>query len=229
MNHKVISNLLIPSSSPIRPISQRNSLPPFFLLLLFLFLSIGKNTAQDSLTTVIDTTSTLLETVSRKEKRKQKKKIKEGYPSPKRAIKLAIIPGMGQIYNKKYWKLPLVYGALGGVIYSIRFNTKNYKLTLQSLQSKTEVSTGIEPTVIDPFPNASVNAVTAQRNIFDKSRQLSWIGVFGFYLISAGDAFVDAHLKDFSVDDDISFKPVLETDFYNQPIIGIGLTINLSK
>lgn len=229
MNHKVISNLLLPFSFPSNAISHRNSLPQFLLFIVFFFICIEKNTAQDSLSTVIDTTSTLLKIESPKEKNKKKKAAKEEYPSPKRAIKLAIIPGMGQIYNKKYWKLPLVYGALGGVIYSINYNTKNYKLTLQSLQSKTEVATGIEPTVIDPFPNASVNAVTAQRNIFDKNRQLSWIGVFGFYLISAGDAFVDAHLKDFSVDDNISFKPVLDTDFYNQPIIGIGLTINLSK
>jgi len=148
---------------------------------------------------------------------------KEDYPSPKKAVILAIVPGMGQVYNKKFWKLPLVYGSLGGVIYAINYNTTNYNRTVQSLEAKA----GNIPVENDPFPSTPVNAVQARRNSFDKNRQLSWIGLIGFYLISAGDAFVDAHLKDFNVDDNISFKLNFEQSIYQQPVVGLGLSLTI--
>jgi len=162
---------------------------------------------------------------------------KDGYPSPKKAALIAVIPGMGQIYNKKYWKLPIVYGALGGVIYSINSNTKKYNEAVKSLTVKEEIATLLsdnmeiseELAMSDPFPNTPATAVTAGRNSADKNRQLSWIGVIAFYLMSAGDAFVDAHLKDFSVDEDISFRPIFETNYVNQPTIGVSIRIPLSK
>lgn len=162
---------------------------------------------------------------------------KDGYPSPKKAALIAVLPGMGQIYNKKYWKLPIVYGALGGVIYAIDLNTKNYNKAVKSLEVKTEIArlnsmgeeVSLELTQSDPFPNTPETAVTAGRNSADKNRQLSWIGVIAFYLMSAGDAFVDAHLKDFSVDDDISFRPMFETNYVNQATIGVSIRIPLSK
>ncbi|MEM1002618.1 MAG: DUF5683 domain-containing protein [Bacteroidota bacterium] len=161
----------------------------------------------------------------------------DDYPSPKKAALIAIIPGMGQIYNKKYWKLPIVYGALGGVIYSIRNNTNNYNNTVKSLAVKEEISMLMamgeeiseELANSDPLPDTPANAVTAQRNSFDKNRQLSWIGVVAFYLMSAGDALVDAHLKDFNVDDDISFRPTFETNYLHQPTVGLSIRIPLSK
>ena len=201
---------------------MNNKLLFIFIFFSFLFSNI---TAQDSLAIKNDIASKYLsKTDTTKKKKSLKNYFKKDYPSPKKAVLLAIIPGMGQIYTKKYWKLPLVYGALGGVIYSIGFNTRNYNRTLQSLEAKAN-----NTPELDPFPNTPENAVRSRRNSFDKNRQLSWIGLFGFYLISAGDAFVDAHLKTFNVDDDISFRPVLQTDFNNQPILGLGLTIIISK
>jgi len=150
---------------------------------------------------------------------------KENYPSPKKAITLAIIPGLGQIYNKKYWKLPLVYGALGGVVYSIDWNTKRYEVYRKAYDAKTNEKTIYE----DTLPRVPAAAVKSRRDSFDKNRQLSWIGLIGFYLISAGDAFVDAHLKDFNVDDDISFQPTIQTDRLQPTTIGISLKININK
>lgn len=160
----------------------------------------------------------------KKEKKSLKRFFKEGYPSPKKAAILAVVPGMGQIYNKKYWKLPLVYGALGGLIYAIRYNTNNYRQSVLSIAIKDNEVTGT-----DPFPSTPRNAVLAARNSFDKNRQLSWIGLIGFYLISAGDAMVDAHLKDFSVDDDISIGPILETNYAHQPVVGVGIRVAISR
>lgn len=183
--------------------------------------------AQDDLYNKIDSLPKItVDSTKTKRKGGIKSYFKQDYPSPKKAVLLAIVPGMGQIYNKKYWKLPLVYGALGGVIYSIRFNTGEYNTMVQSLAIRNGEIIGVEDPINSNVPD---NAIEAQRNSFDKNRQLSWIGLIGFYLISAGDAFVDAHLKDFNVDDDISFQPVFETGFNNQPVIGLGVRIPLGK
>lgn len=163
--------------------------------------------------------------VQSKKKKGLSNYFKKDYPSPKKAVTLAIIPGLGQIYNKKFWKLPLVYGLLGGVVYAIDFNTRNYNLAIQSIEAKS----GIIPVENDPFPSTPLSAVQARRNSFDKNRQLSWIGLIGFYLISAGDAFVDAHLKDFNVDDDISLRPTFQTGFNNQPTLGVSVVFHISN
>ena len=197
-----------------------------FLLILFLLAFFGELKAQDSLKTTIS-----YEKKATEERDSIKKRgflnnyFKEDYPSPKKAIILAIVPGMGQIYNKKYWKLPLVYGALGGVIYAINYNTRNYKRLRETYEAKTIPGSH----AIDYFPSIPESAIKARRNSFDKNRQLSWIGLFGFYLISAGDAFVDAHLKTFDIDDDISVRPVIHSTANGPPTLGLGLTIKLSQ
>ena len=56
-----------------------------------------------------------------------KVKLKEFKPDPNKALLYALVPGLGQIYNRKYWKLPLVYGAFMGCMYAITWNNKNYK------------------------------------------------------------------------------------------------------
>ncbi len=198
------------------------------LFLTMLLISLLDAKAQDDLYSKVDTLPIpISDTIKAKPKKAFKNFLKKDYPSPKKAVLLAIVPGMGQIYNKKYWKLPLVYGALGGVIYSIKHNTTEYKKLVLSLAIRNGTVTNME----DPFGGLNIpdNAIEAQRNSFDKNRQLSWIGLIGFYLISAGDAFVDAHLKDFNVDDDISFQPIFDTGFNNQPVIGVGIRIPLGK
>lgn len=207
------------------------------ILFIFLTLALALQ-AQDPIYSPIDSLpKNIAQADSTKSPKVKKSFFKDGYPSPKKAVLIAVIPGMGQIYNKKYWKLPIVYGALGGVIYSISNNAKNYNKAVTSLSVKAEIAAltldgqEVSQALIDsdPFPNSPANAVTSVRNSFDKNRQLSWIGVIAFYLMSAGDAFVDAHLKDFSVDDDISFRPMFETNYYNQPTVGLSIRIPLSK
>jgi hypothetical protein len=212
--------------------TDKNPIPtigPFNLLSLLLLFSLSLSPiclmAQSPID-YIQTDSLPVKKIKKKKQRKSLKQfLKEDYPSPKKAVLLAIVPGMGQIYNKKFWKLPLVYGALGGVIYAIDYNTRNYKLALKSIEAKNNHI----PMEQDPYPTTPISAVEARRNSLDKNRQLSWIGLVGFYLISAGDAFVDAHLKGFNVNDDLSFRPTINSDFNKQPILGFGVNINISK
>lgn len=149
--------------------------------------------------------------------------------NPKKALYYSLIlPGAGDIYNKRYWKLPLVYGGIAGVAYGIQWNTRLYNRFQTALSLKRQ---GLE----HEFSNTSLDNVTAlenRRNFYDKNRQLSYIGMVGVYGLQAIWAFVDAHLKDFDMDEDISFirlKPNL--DVYGptgEPIYGIGISISLN-
>ena len=123
------------------------------LLTFFLFASFIQGNTQDDLYTKIDSLPKVTaDSVKIKKKRSLSNFLKKDYPSPKKAVLLAIVPGMGQIYNKKYWKLPLVYGALGGVIYAIRFNTNEYNKLVLSLA----VRNGTVTDMADPFAGLNI-------------------------------------------------------------------------
>lgn len=198
-----------------------------YALLLILSLS---SYAQDSLGVFTDipllnsTDTTLTKTA--KKKFNLKNYIQKGYPSPKKAVTLAVIPGLGQIYNKDYWKLPIVYGALAGVVYSIGYNRSRYEAYRRIYDFRLNGENSIYKDGLLSLPNA---AVKNARDAFDKRRQLSWMGLFGFYLVSAGEAFVDAHLKDFNVNDDISFHPSIQSSPLATTTIGISVKIKLNK
>jgi len=149
----------------------------------------------------------------------------KGYPSPQKAVTLAVIPGLGQIYNKDYWKLPIVYLSLAGIIYSIDFNSSRYETFRRILDARTNQESPFE----DAFLNVPDAAIRSRRDSFDKRRQLSWLGLFGFYIVSAGEAFVDAHLKEFDVNDDISFQPSIQSAPIATTTIGISIKIKLNK
>lgn len=150
------------------------------------------------------------------------------YPNPKKAAYWSLaIPGAGQIYNRRWWKVPLVYGALGGMVYLIDFNTRQYKRLKTALDLKRE-------DMPHEFSGTNIDTETALlslRDGFDKDRQLSYIFTVVVYGLQAMEAFVDAHLKNFDVDDDLSFKlkPSFEIDpTVGQPALGIGVSIPLS-
>lgn len=156
------------------------------------------------------------------------KKIKGTYPVPKKAALFAIIPGGGQIYNKRWWKLPFVYGAFGGLVYSIDYNQSRYRrlrdaLELERMDMEHEFSgTGID----------NEQTLRSLRDEFDKNTQLSYIGLVFVYLLQSMEAYVDAHLKNFDVSDDLELKikPQMEmTSALGQPVIGIGLSLNFGQ
>jgi len=150
-------------------------------------------------------------------------KIKRPWPDPKRAVILsAVLPGAGQVYNKRWWKLPIVYGAFGGLTYAIIINTQQYDRLqtayLLSLEGEEHEFTG---TSID-----SPNALRTLRDQFDKNRQLSYIGLFFAYVLTGVDAFVDAHLRRFNINDDLSLQATPRLNFQgNAREMGISLTL----
>lgn len=153
--------------------------------------------------------------------------VKEGYPNPKKALILSAIPGMGQAYNKKYWKIPIVYAAIGGLAFTIDLNNRQYN----RLQTAFLATVDDDATTVSEFAGTQLdNSETLRtlRNSFDKSRQLSWFGLVAVYILGGVDAFVDGHLLDFDVSDDLSLKIKPDASINlatSSPALGIGLSL----
>ncbi len=149
------------------------------------------------------------------------------YPNPKKAALLSLaLPGAGQVYNKGIWyvKVPIIYGALGGMVYAIHFNQSNYRDFRDAyrlkLQDKPHQYSGTQ------FDNERVLRIL--RDSYDKNTQLSYIGFVAVYALQSVEAFVHAHLKTFDVNDDLTLrvKPQLNTDLLTgAPTPGVGIVL----
>jgi len=149
--------------------------------------------------------------------------IKE-HSAKKASIYSAIVPGMGQFYNKKYWKIPLIYAALGSAFYAAQWNRSEYEHYLLAYRYRTDEN----ESTVDPYVNryTESNLITI-KDYYRKNKDLAYIISAGLYLINILDASVDAHLFDFEVSDDISLvvQPEMINNNY-QAILGISLTLN---
>ncbi|GAC1423314.1 MAG: DUF5683 domain-containing protein [Flavisolibacter sp.] len=136
------------------------------------------------------------------------------YHSPRKAaISSAILPGLGQIYNKKYWKLPLVYGGLGTAAYVFFFNLSTYKELRFAYKAKTEVIPKIPYAISDSVDYKkiksfllplSLNDLRTNRNAFRKNIDYSVLVFILLWGLNVADAAVDAHLKTFDVSPDLT-------------------------
>lgn len=145
--------------------------------------------------------------------------LKHDYPNPRKAFFLSLaIPGGGQLYNQRYWKLPFVYAIIGGAGYSIYFNTTEYRRFRTAYENRI---TGIP----DEFEHTITNLQTLKSitDTYRSNMELSYVFLIGGYLFTAAEALVDAHLKTFNVSDDLSIKikPSFHTDN-----TGVGLVFS---
>ncbi|MEJ7588396.1 MAG: DUF5683 domain-containing protein [Ferruginibacter sp.] len=118
----------------------------------------------------------------------------------------AMIPGWGQIYNKKYWKLPLVYGALGVTAGVFFYNVKTYKLLRQAYIFKIDKDSANDKLIDPRFKNLSSGALRSYRNSFRQSVDYSVLFFIVFWGLNVVDATVDGHLKAFDVNDNLSLQ-----------------------
>lgn len=152
-----------------------------------------------------------------------------GLSRPAKAALWGLIPGGGQVYNRDYWKVPIVYAALGGITYSVIFaNTRYYEFD-RAFRIRTD---GDDATVdINPRTARYQSAATVQRirDAYRRNRDLSIIGTAVIYGLSIAEALVDAHLSTFSVSDDLSLRvaPTLVPQRRALPAPGLGLTLSL--
>jgi len=141
--------------------------------------------------------------------RKQALKPGEKFHSSRRAWLLsAVIPGAGQIYNRRYWKLPIVYGGFAGLIYVINFNQKLYDQALYYYKIKlTDPSSPLLPsTGNNDFRDVPLAAVSSAKEYYRRNRDLGIIGVAALSIAGIVDAYVDSELKGFDVSNKLTMK-----------------------
>jgi len=152
-------------------------------------------------------------------------------PEPLKATMLAVaFPGLGQVYNRKYWKIPIVYAGFGGIIYSISFNTTYHNRFMKAYQDFTdkipetasyaEFIRGTDPSEYDPVlhpdtynPSTSSwvrDQLLLRVDYYKKYRDLSYIGIAAWYLLSILDANVDASLFNFDISNNLDLEVVPE-------------------
>lgn len=131
----------------------------------------------------------------------------------------AIVPGLGQAYNKRYWKIPIVYGALGTGVYFYSNNNSEYIRFRNAYKQRLK---GLDDEFKGQYSDATL--INAQRT-FQRNRDLSLIITVGLYVLNIVDANVDAHLKQFNVNDDLTFQPaIIPSDINQQQNVGLSLT-----
>jgi len=153
---------------------------------------------------------------------------KKFLPTPKKSLMWAIIPGGGQVYNRRYWKVPLVYAALGGMVYAIDFNQTRYR----KLKKALELKLIDEPHEYSGTRIDDVRTLRSLRDGFDKDTQLSYIGIVLVYALQGVEAYTDAHLMNFDIGDDLSLQvqPHFELNPVTQSLSpGLGLRLRFSK
>ena len=139
----------------------------------------------------------------------------------KAAFYSAVLPGLGQAYNKKYWKIPLVYGALGTSIYFYIDSNKKYHQYRDAYKSRLEGYTTDDLAFLDN------NRLIAEQKFYQRNRDLSALITLAFYALNILDANVDAALIQFNVDENLSVRPVLYPNDVTLKT-NIGLTLNYS-
>lgn len=132
--------------------------------------------------------------------------VKKRKHSPKLAMLMStVIPGLGQAYNKKYWKIPVVYAGLGVLGY-LSYRNTNYYNNFKDAYSELYNSGNQDSTIHLYGVDYSLSGLEAGKNYYRRYRDMYSIFTVGFYLLNIIDANVDANLYDFDISDDISLK-----------------------
>ena len=118
----------------------------------------------------------------------------------------ALIPGWGQAYNKKYWKIPIIYGALGITAGIFNYNLKTYKKLKEAVILRSDTIASNDSLVDPRFVNLSTESIRTYRNSYRQNVDYSVLFFLVFWGLNVVDATVDAHLKAFDVSDKLSFR-----------------------
>lgn len=139
---------------------------------------------------------------------------------PRKALMFAaILPGLGQVYNKKYWKLPLVYGGFMGLGYGLNFYQKGYKKYRGELFDVLETGSLVSSS---GFTKDQLRTIVDR---YRRERDFMIILMAGMYLLQMVDAHVDAHLKEFDLNPNLHVRlhPTMETDAFTGRSTGFSI------
>jgi hypothetical protein len=201
----------------------------FCFIFLFAELSAQESRSADSLATapvILAPTPKQETTPEAPKKRFLRSFLKDDYPNPKKAMLLSFfLPGAGQIYNKKYWKAPIAIGGTIGMAYVIRYNTRGFNFYNDELAAREDESDNLEP---DPrLVDWTREDLDRERNRWEKQKELSYIGLIGVQLFTGIDAFVDAHLNGYEINEDLTLKiePSFEALSGTSMAMGVGVKL----
>lgn len=185
----------------------------FFTFLFFCTLICAQE-AQDSIPVSVNETRFVIEET-----------IKEEYDplAPSRAaFYSAVVPGLGQAYNNKYWKIPLIYGGIATSVYFYVDNNKDYKRYRDVYKRRLAGYTD------DEFQQVSNETLIRAQRTARRNKDTSIAVAIGIYLLNIVDANVDAHLKQFSISDDLTLQPNIDYNPYNTATsYGVSLTFRI--
>ncbi|MBL4594623.1 MAG: hypothetical protein JKX68_12530 [Flavobacteriales bacterium] len=185
-----------------------------FIATLFVFFAISNSSAQKILLDSLDISDTI-----------KVKSIKTHSPT-KATLFSTAIPGLGQAYNKKYWKMPIIYAGIGTSMYFALSNHKSFK----KFKNAYSIRIDGDPNAIDEYEGIlTADGLLSNIDYHQRNRDLSYIVAGLFYVLQIVDAAVDAHLFNFPKNDNLSFnlQPSLELTSNNQLSKGFRLVINL--
>ncbi len=143
--------------------------------------------------------------------------------SPSRAaFYSAVLPGLGQVYNKKYWKVPIVWAAMGTGVYFYVDNDKEYNRYRTAFKLR---KAGLEDEfTVDGIELITEDGLIRAQEVLKKNRDLSLFITIGLYALNILEANVDAHLPDKALDKTLSFHPSFFTEsITNQPMFGVSM------
>ncbi|MBB6681468.1 hypothetical protein H4O20_08435 [Aequorivita sp. 609] len=137
----------------------------------------------------------------------------------KAAFYSAVIPGLGQAYNKKYWKIPIIYAGMAAGVYFYKQQDDDYNRFRDAYKRRLAGYTD------DEFQGISNDRLINAQKSAQRNKSYSIIVTLGFYLLNVIDANVDAHLQQYEVSEDLSLQPSLNYNQFNaKPQYGMSLT-----
>lgn len=142
----------------------------------------------------------------------------------KAALYSTLLPGLGQVYNRKIWKVPIVYAALGTTVYFIDYNHGLYRTYLDAFYQR------IDSNQTDQFGQYSERQLIELQNFYRKYRDLSIIIGAVMYGLQVLDAYVDAHLFYYDISDKLSLQwepRMIRNTASSLPAMGVGLSFTL--
>ena len=148
--------------------------------------------------------------------------LSQSIQSPKKAALMsAALPGLGQIYNKKYWKVPIIYAGLLTSAYYINDNNNRYKQYKEAYIIRIDNNPNTTDNYVGEYSSGDLLIL---KDFYRRNREISILCFVGTYILNIVDASVDAHLFDYDISDDISLHitPTSTTDFN-----GLTLSLNL--
>lgn len=139
----------------------------------------------------------------------------------------AVLPGLGQADNGKYWKIPLIYAGIGTGVYFYIKNNTDYNRFRDAYKRRLAGYTDDEFYGSGSTPLISNNRLIDAQKSTQRNKNVSIIVSLGFYLLNIIDANVDAHLKQYDISEDLSITPKLNTTNTTQPSYGLSLRYTL--